>query len=246
MQLSMVFCPRCSTDLMRNGATVACNGCGAIYPTRHDIIDLLHALPVSDRQAAICSKFDGLAATYDDTIVSLVEAKGCPWHSYTEELESFMRGREQELILDVGCGTSFPIGSFLPADAAYVGLDSSLHMLERARDFLGDNPRVSLFRMDIERMQMPSDSFDTCLALLSLGVMLDPERAAEKIARALKPGGQLFATVPLSDFGAAESAFGGRPLDEEDVRELLSVFRAEGRRIVSSRHGDILFVQLSR
>ncbi len=228
---------------MRNGDTYACSGCGAVYPVKNDIIDFLHTLPLSDEQAGIQQRYDEIAASYDDTIVSLVETAGCSWSAYTDEIECFMGRQQDQCILDVGCGTAFPIGSFVPDGASYIGLDCSLKMLDRAHDFFGTRAGVALLGIDVERMPVAQDSVDACLALFSLNVMLDPSRAAKRIATVLKCHGELLVTVPVRAHNSQDTPLMNRAIDEKCLAGVLSVF-CDTFEMISRRHGDILFVRL--
>ena len=245
MHSSMILCPRCTDNLAKNGETFTCSNCGAIYPEKNSVINFLHSLQLSPRSGKIQRDFDGFSVTYDSTIVSILEGMKCPWNDYTAIIEQFVRGLSGRTILDVGCGTSFPVGCFVPEDSVYIGLDLSLKMLEHSVSLMEKHDKVTLVSIDVQRIPLPENCVDTCLSLFSLNVFLEPNRAVEEITRVLKEDGEFFATVPIwhrkmTDF------YMNRPLREEYVQEILSVFRELKWSMSTRRVGDVLFVHFSR
>ncbi len=133
MQLFSPFCPSCRENLARNGDSFTCSRCGRVYPLKNGVVDFLTSLPLSDIQVVVQKTFDAMSPSYDNAIVRLVESLSCPWSTYTARLEAFMADAGGKIILDVGCGTSFPVGSFMPQNSIYLGMDISLEMLGHAR-----------------------------------------------------------------------------------------------------------------
>ena len=84
----------------------------------------------------------GVAATVKEALwlrkllvdLRLVEGLGCPWDDYTARLETFMGGAGGKIILDVGCGTSFPVGPFVPRTSTLALTNATLpYALKLAR-----------------------------------------------------------------------------------------------------------------
>ena len=159
------------------------------------MVDFLTSLPLSDAQQVVQKTFDAVAPSYDNAIVRLVESLGCPWGTYTARLEAFMTNSSGKVILDVGCGTAFPVGSFVPQTSIYLGMDVSLAMLDHAKALLGENLNSALWNIDAERVPLPDNCVDLCLALMTFNVFPNPHKAATEIHRVLKKDGVVFGTV---------------------------------------------------
>ena len=99
------------------------------------------------------------------------------------------------MILDVGCGTAFPVGSFIPQTSIYLGMDISLEMLGHAKILLGDNLNAALWNIDAERIPLPDNCIDLCLGLMAFNVFPNPHKAATEIHRVLKKDGTVYGTV---------------------------------------------------
>ena len=149
-----------------------------------------------------------------------------------------------KVILDVGCGTSFPVGSFLPQTSIYLGLDISPEMLGHARSLLGDNLNVALWNIDAERIPLPDNCVDLCLALMSFNAYPNPPKAAEEIHRVLKRDGSLYGTVFFQ--APLDEILSERPVEPAIVREILSVFDPLAWDLSLESEGGILFFHVTR
>jgi SAM-dependent methyltransferase len=256
MQLFSPVCPRCRSGLQRNGESLGCLQCGAVFPVHSSIVDFLHPFPLPAEQAVIARRFDQVAAEYDSTVVSLVEEAGCPWNLYADQLEKVVRQAAGKIILDVGCGTSFPAGPFVPDDSIYLGLDISMGMLNDASSLFRDKVNFSFWHIDVERIPLPADSVDLCLALLVLNAVSDPAGVARQIRRVLRADGELFGSVlldvpalslPLFPFAPARAPSLGQPAGDRPLEEFFSVLLSDGRTLRTlrkARFGDILLFHL--
>jgi ubiquinone/menaquinone biosynthesis C-methylase UbiE len=244
MQLFSPFCPSCRENLTRNGDSFTCTKCGRVYPVKNGLLDFLTSLPLTDEQEKIQLVFDSVAATYDNAIVRLVESLSCPWRTYTARLESFMNGTGGKLILDVGCGTSFPIGSFIPPTSIYLGMDISPEMLGHARNLLGENLHASLWTIDAERIPLPDTCVDVALILMAFNVFPNPQKAATEIHRVLKKDGAIFGTVFVQQ--PPEQITSERPISLETVKQILSVFDPALWQVSLESEGGILFFQVQK
>jgi SAM-dependent methyltransferase len=95
-------------------------------------------------------------------------------------------------VLDVGCGDGMLAASAAGRGAHVNGVDTSLEMLEAARErasLLG--PAIRLDRADAEALPFPDASFDVVFAVTVLCFVSDPEAAVREMARVLVPGGRL-------------------------------------------------------
>ena len=229
---------------MRNGDSFTCSKCGRVYPLKNGMVDFLSSLPLTDGQQTVQRTFDAVAPSYDNAIVRLVESLSCPWGAYTGKLEAFMANARGKVILDIGCGTSFPVGSFVPQSSIYLGMDISLEMLGHARSLLGDSHNSALRNIDAERVPLPDNCIDLCLALMTLNVFPSPHKAATEIHRVLKKDGEVFGTVFVTQ--PPEEIFDENPIAPEKVKEILSVFDPALWELSFEYQGGILFFHVRK
>ncbi len=208
------------------------------------MVDFLTSLPLTDGQQLVQKTFDAVAPSYDNAIVRLVESLECPWSTYTGKLEAFMAGAKGKVILDVGCGTSFPVGSFVPQSSIYLGMDISLEMLGHAKSLIGESMNSALWNIDAERVPLPDNCIDLCLALMTLNVFPNPHKAATEIDRVLKKDGEVFGTVFVRH--PPEEVFNENPIAAEKVREILSVFDPALWELSFDYQGGILFFHVRK
>jgi trans-aconitate methyltransferase len=104
---------------------------------------------------------------------------------------SLLEPKAGERILDLGCGTGHLTAQIAAAGALTLGIDASLAMVAQARQ---NFPKLTFQLVDAADFQ--SDSiFDAVFSNAALHWMLDPQRVATAIARALKPGGRFVAEL---------------------------------------------------
>ena len=123
-------------------------------------------------------------------------------------------------VLDVGCGTGFPLfalGAALGPSSTVVGLDPWAGALRRAalkRDAYG-MAQAHLIRADAARMPFADASFDLVTSNLGVNNFDDAQAAIRECARVLRPGGRIAITTNL----------------QGHMQELYDTFRAvlEGR-----------------
>ncbi len=244
MQLFSPFCPGCRENLARNGDSFTCSRCGRVYPLKNGIVDFLTSLPLSDIQVVVQKTFDAMSPSYDNAIVRLVESLSCPWSTYTARLEAFMAHAGGKVILDVGCGTSFPVGSFMPQNSIYLGMDISLEMLGHARSLLGDNLNVAFWNIDAERIPLPDTCVDLGLALMSFNVFPNPQKAAEELRRVIKKDGSVYGTVFIQP--PPDEMLSERPVEPGLIREVFSIFDSRLWDLSIETQGGVLFFHLKR
>jgi ubiquinone/menaquinone biosynthesis C-methylase UbiE len=208
------------------------------------MVDFLTSLPLSDAQQIVQQSFDAVASSYDNAIVRLVESLSCPWSTYTAKLEAFMANSSGKVILDVGCGTAFPVGSFVPQTSIYLGMDISLEMLGHARALLGENLNSALWNIDAERVPLPDNCVDLCLGLMTFNVFPNPHRAATEIHRVLKKDGVVFGTAFVE--APRNEMLNEKPIAPDLVREILSVFDPALWELSFENQGGILFFHVQK
>jgi ubiquinone/menaquinone biosynthesis C-methylase UbiE len=215
-----------------------------VYPLKNGMVDFLTSLPLSDAQQIVQKTFDAVAGSYDNAIVRLVESLSCPWSTYTARLEAFMAHAGGKVILDIGCGTAFPVGSFIPQTSIYLGMDISLEMLGHAKILLGDNLNAALWNIDAERIPLPDNCIDLCLGLMAFNVFPNPHKAATEIHRVLKKDGSVYGTVFIQP--PPEEILSERPIEASLVREILSVFDPALWELSIETQGGILFFHVRK
>jgi ubiquinone/menaquinone biosynthesis C-methylase UbiE len=107
-------------------------------------------------------------------------------------------------ILDVGCGTGVQLEMYRKLECRLYGIDTSLSMLEVARERLGDE--ADMRNADATKMPYESEFFDLVLSMLVLHEMEKGVRGEvlEEMKRVVKHDGRIL----LIDFHAGKS----RPL----------------------------------
>jgi ubiquinone/menaquinone biosynthesis C-methylase UbiE len=128
------------------------------------------------------------ARTYSDldepaTIVSAVRSIGVSDHL------SIISPSDNDLILDIGCGT----GRFLKAfsNSKVVGVDLTLNMLEKARGL------APLVKADAEYLPFKSNSFDIVHSAGLLGIYRSG-KILEEAARVVKNKGKIYFSFPAA------------------------------------------------
>lgn len=102
-------------------------------------------------------------------------------------------------ILEVGVGTGLVL-RYYPPDRNVVGVDLSVHMLEKAVEKvkeLGLAHVKLLASMDACRLGFPDARFDAVAVPFVITLVPDPEGALDEIRRVLKPGGEIIVTSKL-------------------------------------------------
>jgi ubiquinone/menaquinone biosynthesis C-methylase UbiE len=135
-------------------------------------------------------------------------------------------------VLDVGCGPGAVTADVVEAvgDGDVVALDAASDMLRQARAYLGARDpvthRVPLVQGDSHRLPFPSGTFDAVVCNLFLMWARDPQAAVDEMARVVRPGGVVLASL--------EPDFGGKLHYPEDP-EIDRVFQGEA---IRRRGGD--------
>ncbi|NJE85314.1 class I SAM-dependent methyltransferase [Thermococcus sp. CX2] len=99
---------------------------------------------------------------------------------------SFVRGKTLEI--GVGVGKMLP---YYPAEIELHAVDAVPEMVEIAEEKakeLGLNAKF--YVMDAEKLEFPSESFDTVVSSFVFCTVPNPERAMREVHRVLKPGGR--------------------------------------------------------
>ncbi len=114
-------------------------------------------------------------------------------------------------VLDIGAGRGAVTGAVAaarpPARSITAG-DTSPAMVRRLAQVAVPGVRVRM--LDAQALDLPDASFDVVFAGFVLSVLPDTAAAVREVARVLRPGGSLVASIPgASDDGGWWAAYGG-------------------------------------
>ena len=101
-------------------------------------------------------------------------------------------------ILDLGCGKGFQTQVLARSCRSAVGLDVSEKQIEQARFFLRHSyveKKVKFIAGRLEDVRLPSESFDRVFSFCVLEHIPNLDQVLRELARVLKPGGELHASV---------------------------------------------------
>jgi ubiquinone/menaquinone biosynthesis C-methylase UbiE len=132
------------------------------------------------------SRYDAAAPIYD-----LLEWPVEQWlyRGWREELWAKIEGPE---ILEIGVGTGRNI-PYYPEGAPVTAIDLSPKMLERARRIAARDPDkgVTLLEMNVQDLDLPSETFDEVVATFVFCSVPDPVEGLHEALRVTCPGGRL-------------------------------------------------------
>jgi SAM-dependent methyltransferase len=124
-------------------------------------------------------------------------------------------------ILDAGCGEGRFARMLADLGALVTAVDLSERMIANALQAEGEaNPRIDYRRQSMcDLSDFADGSMDAAVAYLSLIDVPDYERAAQEIARVLKPGGQFVFSIVHPCFAPPESAWEPRTPGTIPIRD---------------------------
>lgn len=120
--------------------------------------------------------------------------------SYCRRIQKALRLEAGQLLLDVGCGSSYVEIEFAWTGVRVVGADIASNAVRMAREEVWNqgNPEAAcaFLRASADRLPFTDASVDgiTCIAVLEH--IRDDARALREIRRVLRPGGRVFIVVP--------------------------------------------------
>lgn len=117
------------------------------------------------------------------------------------ELIAMAQVRENDSILDIGCGTgklTLELARLAPGGAV-TGIDPSREMLDKAREVAGTAANVRLDLVPAESMDFESE-FDLAFSNSALQWVKEQKKALALTFRSLKKGGRIAFQLPSRDF----------------------------------------------
>lgn len=139
--------------------------------------------PEDAATAALARHYDESAASYDRAIALFERA-------FVGDGRAWACAQARGCTLEIAVGTGRNLEHY-PRGIDLTAVDLSTGMLGRARQRAADLPmEVDLRQGDAQRLAFPDAAFDTVVCTLSLCAIPDAQRAADELARVLRPGGQ--------------------------------------------------------
>jgi len=107
--------------------------------------------------------------------------------------------KENESILDVGCGSGFFAREAAKRHAKVVALDMSENMLKVAKEFAKrENLNIKFVIGDAKNLHFKDSSFDKLIAVDLIEHLTNPEIFIKEIGRVIKSGGKVVLAWPHS------------------------------------------------
>jgi ubiquinone/menaquinone biosynthesis C-methylase UbiE len=113
---------------------------------------------------------------------------------------------EDDLLLDVGCGTGAASRAASAVARLVVGVDLSPEMIRRATELAGDVENVRFMVADAEQLPFDDGAFTAVVCSNSFHHYPDPSRAVREMARVLASDGKLVIGDACADLPAARIA----------------------------------------
>lgn len=130
------------------------------------------------------------------------------------ELIGLAGARENESILDLGCGTGKLTVELarLAGSGPVVGLDPSREMLDKARQVAGNMRNLRFVQAPAQSMKF-TDEFDLVFSNSALQWVKEQKQALELTYRSLKKGGRVAFQMPAKNFCREFFAYVERAID---------------------------------
>jgi ubiquinone/menaquinone biosynthesis C-methylase UbiE len=127
-----------------------------------------------------------------------------PYQSMMDEVARRIDVQPGQRVLDAACGTGNLMVKLLTAidpDARIIGCDSSMTMIERAKEKLAGNGVTTIMFTDLNaRLPFPDSTFDRIASVNTLYALADPLGALREFSRVLKVGGKLVMVTPRQGY----------------------------------------------
>ncbi|MBI5213865.1 MAG: methyltransferase domain-containing protein [Nitrospirae bacterium] len=131
----------------------------------------------------------------------MYDAAHSPQTDAGRELITMANVHEDDVILDIGCGTGTLTIELarLAHKGKVVGIDPSIEMLEKARERSLSAGNIALINIPAQRIDF-REEFDLVYSNSALQWIKEQEDAAALLYRALKKGGRIAVQLPAKDF----------------------------------------------
>jgi len=120
---------------------------------------------------------------------------------YSEEQEAKIAAIKQHLslknnntVLDLGCGTGLLIKHFADKTKLYIGVDISRELLKHAKKKASPFLNATLLQADADNLPIPNEAFDAVFAVTLLQNMPHPDSTLAEIVRVSKTKASIIVT----------------------------------------------------
>lgn len=146
----------------------------------------MYSDPVQKEYARLASRYDRRWSFYTDATIRATISR--------------LAVNPHERVLDLGCGTGTLIQQLihLTPTAIFHGLDTSVEMLNIAKQKLPKSVTLSSGRADT--LPFPDDSFDLVVSTNAFHYLRSPANVIQEVKRVLKPAGRLVITDWCHDY----------------------------------------------
>ena len=131
-----------------------------------------------------CSPHVSPSENAEETILRKMIAKNIP--------------NDATLLLDVGCGSAWFAGHFVPKGKRVVSLDVSFVNASKAMMLTSASNHAAVVA-DVYRLPFGENTFDAIVASEIIEHLYDPALFVQKLIHILKPGGKLIITTPYNE-----------------------------------------------
>src|SRR5687768_15155327 len=126
--------------------------------------------------AAVVDHFDTLSATGKwSGLYSHLDGTNYHFHIRRQRVLELIP-KELGDVLDVGCGPGVMVEAVLKRGGRFTGVDLSPEMVKEATALYGDRPGCKFQVGDVEKLEVPSSSFDLVIAMAVLEYLSSPDR----------------------------------------------------------------------
>jgi ubiquinone/menaquinone biosynthesis C-methylase UbiE len=140
----------------------------------------------------------------------LWDAKSDTWYNkrsgYFQTLQkglvSLLDLREEQRLLDLGCGTGWAVryaASLVNDRGEFDGIDISSKMIEKAISNSSDYRNVHFYKTSADKLPFENNFFDFIICSASFHHYFDPNKVLLEVYRVLKPKGRIYILDPTSD-----------------------------------------------
>ena len=110
------------------------------------------------------------------------------------------RLKQEDVVLDVGCGNGHHLFYIVPSIKYGIGVDFSRNMIESAQKALKTSPHAHKLQFQVDKAQnlttVAKNSINLVMCVGSFEHMLEKEEVIQQFYRVLKPGGRLLLMTP--------------------------------------------------
>jgi SAM-dependent methyltransferase len=176
-----------------------CSADGSEFVIENNIIRVLGKAPSDISLAQTTNNWSLTAGAYEDLwrkrSIGILSGDDYSLENEAGLLNDWLKPREGEMFLDVGCSTAFYARSIVAREpgSSVVAIDFALPMLEEARErCIREDANVYLIRADAREMPFYAGTFDGIVSGGTLNELNEPLRVLYECRRVLKKGGRFF------------------------------------------------------